>query len=449
VTDAMTNYATADYYTDTALVDDPHAYFAFLREQGPVTRLPHRNVVAITGYDEAVQVMLDTEHFSSINAVTGPIPGLPFEPVGDDISSQLEAHRHKIAFADQVVTVDGQRHLDLRSVMATLFTPSRLKALEPSLVSTADALIDEFIEDGTVDLPKQYGCPYATLMIADLLGIPADGRKRFRDTIDNAVPAPVEADGSMSFQDNPLIPIGKDIFKYIAKRRLFNKPLIRPIARALGLAAKTTDMGTEDILTELALARYPNGTTPSLADVTGLGAFLFGAGQDTTNRLLASAFRVLAEQPEIQTELRDNPKRIPEFIEELLRFDGSVKSGGRMCKKTVTIGGVEIKAGTTLLLTHMGANRDPRRFENPDLFDLNRKKAKEHLAFGRGAHTCIGSPLARSEVRVSIERLLARLGNIRLSEAHHGPQGARHFVYENSYILRAMKELHLEFDVIG
>jgi cytochrome P450 len=445
----MTDYATADYYTDTALVDDPHAYFHFLRNQGPVTRLPHRNVVAITGYEEAVQVMLDTEHFSSINAVTGPIPGLPFEAEGDDISDQLEAHRHKILFADQVVTVDGQRHLDLRSVMATLFTPSRLKALEPSLASTADALIDEFLASGKVDLPKQYGCPYATLMIADLLGIPPEGRKRFREVIDTAVPAPVLPDGAMSFQDNPLVAIGKDIFKYIAKRRLLNKRLIRPLARAFGLTAKPTEMGTEDILTELATAKFPDGTTPTLTDLTGIGAFLFGAGQDTTNRLLANAFRVLAEQPEIQSELRADPKLIPNFIEELLRFDGSVKGAGRMCKKTVTIGGVEIKAGTTLLLTHMGANRDPRRFENPDTFDLNRKKAREHLAFGRGAHTCIGSPLARSEVRVSIERLLARLGNIRLSEAHHGAPGARRFDYENTYILRAMKELHLEFDAIG
>ncbi len=445
----MTDYATADFYTDTTLVDDPHAYFHFLRGQGPVTRLPHRNVIAITGYDEAVQVMLDTEHFSSINAVTGPIPGLPFEPQGDDISGELEANRHKIAFADQVVTVDGQRHLDLRSVMATLFTPSRLKALEPSLRDTADALIDEFIASGRVDLPSQYGCPYATLMIADLLGIPAEGRQRFRDVIDKAVPAPVDPGGSMSFQDNPLVAIGKDIFKYIAKRRLLNKPLIRPIARALGLTGKTTEMGTEDILTELATAKFPDGSTPTLTDLTGIGAFLFGAGQDTTNRLLANAFRVLAEQPDLQAELRANPKRIPDFIEEVLRFDGSVKAAGRMCKKTVTIGGVEIKAGTTLLLTHMGANRDPRRFENPDLFDIDRRRAKEHLAFGRGAHTCIGSPLARSEVRVSIERLLARLGNIRLSEAHHGPEGARKFDYENTYILRAMKELHLEFDPIG
>jgi cytochrome P450 len=109
---------------------------------------------------------------------------------------------------------------------------------------------------------------------------------------------------------------------------------------------------------------------------------------------------------------------------------------------------VEIKAGTTILMSHMAANRDPRRFENPGEFDMNRKKAKEHLAFGRGAHTCIGAPLARREVAISIERLLSRMGNIRLSEKHHGPESDRRYFYEPTYILRAMRELHLEFDPI-
>ena len=87
----MRDYSTADFYKDVDLVDDPHAYIDFLRAQGPVTRLPHRNVVAVTGYEETVQVMLDTEHFSSINAVTGPMTDLPFTPQGDDIAAELEA----------------------------------------------------------------------------------------------------------------------------------------------------------------------------------------------------------------------------------------------------------------------------------------------------------------------------------------------------------------------
>ena len=437
----MNDYSKADFYTDASLVDDPHAYFDFLRSQGRVTRLPHRNVVAVTGYEETVQVMLDSEHFSSINAVMGPMPPLPFTPEGDDITAQLEAHRSKIPFSDQVVTEQGKRHLDLRSILSTLFTPSRLKALEESLRDTADSLIDEFVADGKVDLVSQYGGPYATLIISDLLGIPPEGRQKFRDYLGAAVPAKIgESDGNV--KDNPIYKVGKHIYTYIAKRRTANLPPIRFVRKLLGKPADN------DIMTELALARYPDGGKPTLVDLTALGAFLFGAGQDTTNRLLANAFRVIATRPDIQDELRANPKRIPDFIEELLRFDGSVKSGGRMCQKTITLGGVEIKAGTTILLSHMAANRDPRRFENPGEFDMNRKKAKEHLAFGRGAHTCIGAPLARREVAISIERLLARMGNIRLSEEHHGPEDNRRFFYEPTYILRAMRSLHLEFDPI-
>lgn len=436
------NYETADFYSDTALVDDPHAYFDFLREQGPVTRLPHRNVVAVTGYEETIQVMLDTEHFSSINAVGGPLPPLPFQPQGDDITAQLEAHRGKIPFADQVVTEQGARHLNLRSIVATLFTPSRLKALEPSLRQTAESMIDEFAADGKVDLVAQYGGPYATLIIADLLGIPESSRAKYRKWLEGAVPAKMGASPE-DMMDNPIVNIGKDLFGLITKRRLMNKA---PLKWFKNLAGYKAPDGKDDILTDLALAKFPDGTQPTLIDLTALGAFLFGAGQDTTNRLLANGFRVIATRPDIQQELRENPKRIPDFLEELLRFDGSVKSGGRMCQKTTTLGGVEIKAGTTILMSHMAANRDPKRFADPHLFDMNRPKAKEHLAFGRGAHTCIGAPLARREVAVSIERLLARMGNIRLSEAHHGPENDRRYYYEPTYILRAMRELHLEFD---
>ncbi|RZK01232.1 MAG: cytochrome P450 [Novosphingobium sp.] len=436
----MRDYADVDFYTDTSLVEDPHSYFDFLRAQNPVTKLPHRNVVAVTGYEETIQVMLDAEHFSSVNAVNGPIPDLPFEPKGDDITEEVRNARSKIAYSDQVVTEDGKRHADLRSILAMLFTPSRLKALEPNLRLTADTMIAEFANDGRVDLVAQYGGPYATLVIADLLGVPEKDRPLFRKYLENAIPA--EVGGEVDMANSGFAKVGKHIFGYMTKRRLLNKPGIKQLRGLFG----SDDSG--EILTEVALAKFPDGSHPSLVDVTSLGAFLFGAGQDTTNRLLSNGFRIIAERPDVQEELRADPKRIGAFLEELLRFEGSVKSGGRLCVKTTTVGGVEIKAGTTLLLSHMAANRDPKRFDNPHDFDMNRPKAKEHLAFGRGAHTCIGAPLARKEVTVSIERLLARMGNIRLDEEFHGPEGNRRFDYEPTYILRALKSLHLKFDPI-
>lgn len=444
----MTDYSQADFYTDKSLVDDPHAYFDHLRATGPITLLPHRGVIAVTGYDEAVAVSLDTEHFSNVNAVTGPMAPLPFTPEGDDITADVEKARAKMTFADQIVTQDGERHAALRSILATLFTPSRLKALETKLVETSDHLIDEFIADGRVDLVRQYGGPYATLVIADLLGVPAGDRIKFRELLKDAIPAEIGASPD-DLKNSPIFEIGKHIFGYIAKRRLAQTPLGK-IGAALGaLLGQHPDSAGEDILGELAMARFPDGSKPSLTDVTALGAFLFGAGQDTTNRLLANAFRIIAERPEIQARLRAEPTRISDFIEEVLRFEGSVKAGARLCVKTTSVGGREIKAGTTVMLSYMGANRDAARFADPGVFDIDRPKLRQHLAFGRGAHTCIGAPLARSEVRVSIERLLARLGDIRLSAANHGHEGDRRFNYEPTYVLRALNSLHLEFTPLG
>ncbi len=118
-------------------------------------------------------------------------------------------------------------------------------------------------------------------------------------------------------------------------------------------------------------------------------------------------------------------------------------SAWRACPSTLA--GVEIPAGTTLMVLNGAANRDPRRFENPDAFVVDRVNARQHLAFGHGIHTCPGAPLARAEARVSIERLLDRLADITISESEHGPPGDRRYQYAPTYILRGLSRLHLEF----
>jgi len=110
-----------------------------------------------------------------------------------------------------------------------------------------------------------------------------------------------------------------------------------------------------------------------------------------------------------------------------------------------TLAGVDIAAGTTVMVLNGAANRDPRRFENPDEFDVDRTNARQHIAFGHGVHTCPGAPLARAEARVSLERILDRLTEIRISEAEHGPPRARRYDYAPTYILRGLSRLHLEF----
>ena len=166
--------------------------------------------------------------------------------------------------------------------------------------------------------------------------------------------------------------------------------------------------------------------------------FLFAAGQETTARLLAAALKHLAEHPELQDELRGDRDRIPDFLEEVLRVESPVKTDFRLARRATTVGGVDIAAGTPVMLLNGAANRDPRRFECPAEFRIDRANAQAHIAFGRGVHSCPGGPLARAEGRVSLERILDRMHDIRLSEEHHGPPGDRRFDYEPTWVLRGL-----------
>lgn len=419
----MNEFAKIDFYTDPSIVDDPYPYFDWLRAQGPVHRLTSRNVVAVTGFDEAVAISRDVEHFSAVNAVIGDNFSLPFEPEGDDITAQLERHRAEIPFADQVVTQDGEEHAKLRSLLTSLFTPTRLRALEPGFREISNRILDEFIETGHVEVVRDYGTPFATLIITELLGIPREDQQQFRDNGKEGGVGNVNATAEEN-QVNSLHRIAGKLGEYMVGRRQNPR---------------------DDILTELATARFPDGSLPTIPEVVGLAAFLFGAGQDTTARLLGNTFRVLAERKDLRAFLREQPSKIGPFIEEALRYEGSVKSGGRLCIRSKTVAGCDIKAGDTVLLLHLAANRDPARFPDPATFDPTRKRNAEHMGFGRGPHTCIGAPLARLETRISIENILSRMPDFELSEEHHGPPDARKVAYDPTYVLRAASQLHLKF----
>ena len=203
------------------------------------------------------------------------------------------------------------------------------------------------------------------------------------------------------------------------------------------------------MLTGLASATFPDGSTPEVIDVVRVAANLFAAGQETTVRLLSSAVQLMAEQPELQEQLRNERDRIPNFIEETLRMESPVKGDFRLSRVPTTIGGVDLPAGTTVMLVNAAANRDPRNFDDPATFHIDRANARTHLAFGRGIHTCPGAPLARAEARVSLERLLDRTADIRISEAEHGAPGDRRYRYVPTFILRGLTKLHVEFTPVA
>lgn len=418
----MTDFERVDFFTDPSLIDDPYPYFEYLRSIGPVCRLPHRNVVAVTGFEEAVAVYNDRQRFSSANAVTGPIPDLPFTPAGDDISAQIDEFRLQFPMGGRIVTLDGDHHSRIRSLLMRLFTPKRLQENEQALLRLADRQIDEFGDSGKFELIGDYATPFTTYVIADLLGVPEEDRGLFRQQL-AAPPAQIGA----APEEAGVVPLDfltSYFQEYVADRRRAPR---------------------KDVMSELTTATFPDGSTPQAEEIVALAGFLFGAGQDTTTRLLSVALRVLGERPDLQALLREQRERIPDFIEESLRIDSPVKCNFRLARVATTLAGVDISAGTTVVMFPGALNRDPRRFERPTEFLLDRPRSREHLAFARGAHTCAGAPLARREVRISIERMLDRLADIRISEEMHGPANARRYSYDPTYLLRGMQALHLEF----
>ncbi|BBZ40230.1 cytochrome P450 [Mycobacterium conspicuum] len=415
-------FDSIDFFTDPSLVPDPQPYFDYLRGKAPVVREAHHGVVAVTGYDEAMSLYKDIDSFSSCIAVGGPFPPLPFEPSGDDISAQVEQHRTKLPLHKHMVTMDPPEHTRARSVLSRLLTPARLKENQEFLWRLADQQLDEFVESGECEFLEAYSKPYSLLAIANLLGVPEADHDEFRAVFGNShTVGNLEHDPAAI---NPLDFLDEKFHFYIEDRR--REP-------------------RGDVLSDLAGAKYPDGSTPEVVDVVRTATFLFGAGQETTAKLLGAALRILCDRPDLQQTLRDDHSLIPAFIEETLRMESPVKTTYRLARKSTCVGGVDIPAGTTVMVAPGAINRDPQRFDDPHEFRLDRPNVREHIAFARGAHTCPGAPLARVEGRISIERILDRMTDIRANEAKHGPADHRRYTYVPTYILRGLTELHLQF----
>jgi cytochrome P450 len=417
------NYDSIDFFSDQSLVEDPYPYFDHLRAKCPVLPTADHGVVAVSGYDEAVEIYLDNETFSSCNSVIGPYASFPVPLEGDDVGEIIDRHRDQLPMNEHMVTMDAPMHTQERALIMRLLTPKRLKENEEFMWGLADRQIDEFVRDGRCEFIGAYTQPFAMLVVADVLGVPEHDHQQFREFFGLSA-SPGEIGGDADIGLNALGGLDDWFARYIEDRR--REP-------------------RDDVMTRLALATYPDGTTPEVTAVVRTATFLFAAGQETTARLLAVGLKYLAEYPELQDELRAHSERIPGFIEEALRIESPVKADFRLARRSTEVAGVEIAAGTPVMLLNGAANRDPRHFECPAEFRLDRPNAKAHIAFGRGVHSCPGGPLARVEGRVSIERILDRMRDIRLSEEHHGPPSARHFEYEPTWVLRGLHALHLEF----
>ena len=411
------DYEKLNYFQPSSAVhQDPYPYYEWLRAHGPVWQHP-RGVVFITGYDEAISVYHEPQAWSNCNTTSGPFVKMSVPLVGDDISQIIEEHRDELPFSDQLPSFDPPKHTAHRGLLMRLITPKRLKENEAFLWAFADQTMAPILERGSCELIQDYSIPYTVMVVADLLGVPDEDRDEFRERLAHES-RPTE------LEHKPLEFLYEQFTRYIEDRRAHPR---------------------NDVMTEMAHATFPDGTLPPVDDVMKIAANLFAAGGETTARLITSSFKIMGDRPELQQQLRADANLIAPFIEEVLRLETPLKGSFKLSRVRTTVAGVELPPGTTVFVMNDAANRDPRQFDHPNEFRLDRPNSRQHLGFGHGIHTCAGSPLARAETHATIVRFLARTSDIRISDEHHGPPGERRYTYDSTHMMRGVTEIHLEF----
>ena len=414
-----------DFYSDPAIIADSRSYFDKMRAIGPIVREPVHNTLIVTGYDEVMEVLVNKDGiFSNACSILGPLPGLPFTPDGSDINVQLDACRSTLPWSDHLVCFDGKKHAEHRMLLGSLLTYKRLKQNEEYLHGLSEMLIDGFIGKGSCNVVPEFAHATTVYAISDLMGIPMEDRALLLGQI-GAPPSQVAGDAPMKVGPDPLVGMKPLFDAYLRERQ---------------------DNPRGDLMTELVQAKFKDGSSPDFDMLSNLARFLFGAGQDTTSRLIAMAVLVLGERPELQGRLRAEPEKIPDFIEEVLRFDGPVKVAYRLATVDTRVSDIDVPAGTILVVAYSAASNDPAKFTDPASFDIDRPGLRDHLGFSKGPHGCLGAPLGRMESRIAIKHLLARVRNIRISEEQHGRAGSRNYSFEPTYTFRSLADLHIEFD---
>jgi cytochrome P450 len=275
------------------------------------------------------------------------------------------------------------------------FTPRRVADLEPTIRALSARYIDAFVEQGAADLVGDYAAKLPMDVISRMLGVPGSDHDVLRGwtnaLLDRAEGVPdVTPEGIEAFAN---------LYAYFTEH----------------VARLRRDPG--DDLTSALIAVEADGERLSDVEVVGFCFLLIIAGNETTTKLIGNCLHALQRFPEQKAKLLADPARIPDAVEEILRFDGSTQLMARTTTRDVDTHGVRIPEGEKVLLLLGSANRDERVFAEPDVFDIDRRRDTQHVGFGHGIHVCLGAALARLEMRVSLEELLRRLPDYEIDTA--------------------------------
>ncbi|MEU0677509.1 cytochrome P450 [Streptomyces sp. NPDC006172] len=315
------------------------------------------------------------------------------------------------ALTEEILSViDPPLHRTLRRLVSKAFTPRTIAALEPRIVELAGQLLDG-IEGDSFDLIEDFAYPLPVIVIAELLGVPAEDRALFRSWSERMLSLQVDDPADMQFGDDA----GEEYEK------LVREPMKAMHEYLLGHVEDRRKRPGDDLISQLVAAEV-DGLKLTDRQIVEFGGLLLMAGHVSTSMMLGNTVLCLDENPEIAAAVRADRAMIPAVVEEVMRLRPPITVMARVTTQDTEIAGVRVPAGRMVVPSLLSANHDERFFADPERFDPARDN-RQQIAFGHGIHYCLGAPLARLEGRIALEALLDRFADVRVTEGatlrHH------------------------------
>lgn len=380
----------------------PFPFLDRLLAEAPVYKDPLTGMYVVTRYEDIGYVSAHPELYSNKTTV---VVGRHDSPVAQEVARRY-AER---GFPEMhtLVTNDPPEHTSYRALVEKAFTPSYVKSLEPYIEALVDELIDGILPAGKANLLPEFAIKVPMYIIADQLGVDRADYDRFKlwsdITVERNNPL-LDPDRELEITDHLI-----DMQNYLHER-----------------AVHYRSHPTENLLSRLVHAEI-DGEKLSDPALIAVAHQLLVAGNETTTTGIVTALWLLLTKAELRSALEADYSKVPSFVEEVLRSHSPVPHMWRVATHDSRIGDTDIPEGAVLMLSYLAGNRDPAQWACPQEVQIGRPGVRNHLAFGRGIHFCIGNQLGRGEMRIAIRRILERLPNLRLSPDHPEPHFIPHF----------------------
>jgi cytochrome P450 len=390
---------------------DPYPFYASLREAGPVSFVESlmRGCYVLTRHEDITSVLKNPALFSSKLMAPGAM--MPKE-LGEDVIRYFQAENNLLTSAPPL-------HTRLRNLVSRAFTPRRVAELEPRMRELSGELIDAMLAREEFDLIAELAAPLPVIVIAEMLGVEPERRldfKRWSDDVLLAITLPGTGAELVRLRESIL---AFHAYLEAAVERRRREP-------------------RQDLISALIEASEAEGGFLSTLDIIAFTRLLLVAGNETTTNLIGNGMVALLRHPSEWERLAADPSLMPNAVEEMLRYDSPAQAIIRVVLEDTEIAGQAIPKGARVLLLLGASNRDPRRFPEPDRFDVTRE-AQGHVSFGHGIHFCLGAPLARLEAAVAFEELFRRVRRVSFA-----PGQEETIPWNQAFLIRGPKRLRLK-----